>query len=114
MECPGGGAHGECTYHNRCPAGTGIWRFRVIPLIPPRDSTGLPRQLRIPGVMFRAGQKVRVKTTGSSGRVFLKLPAEELYLVQMPGFPVVEKLYYGSDLEPIAHDRGQAVTPRKR
>lgn len=49
---------------------------------------------------------MRIRATGSPGRVFLKLPAEEVYLVQMPGFPVVEKVYYGSDLEPLARARG--------
>lgn len=38
---------------------------------------------------------------GVIGRVFLKLPQSELYLVQWPGFPVVEKVYYASDLEPV-------------
>lgn len=36
------------------------------------------------------------------GRVILKVPAEEVYLVQWPGFPVVEKLYYRSELEDLA------------
>ena len=57
-------------------------------------------------MIFKAGQKVRIRATGSPGRIFLKLPAEEVYLVQMPGFPVVEKVYYGSDLEPMAMARG--------
>jgi hypothetical protein len=57
-------------------------------------------------VIFKAGQRVRVRATGSPGRVFLKLPQAEVYLVQMPGFPVVEKVYYGSDLELLAAGRG--------
>lgn len=51
---------------------------------------------------LRAGQHVRIKASGAVGKVFLKLPLEEVYLVQMPGFPVVEKLYYGSELELVA------------
>jgi hypothetical protein len=50
-------------------------------------------------MMFAAGQQVRIKRNGCVGKVFLKLPLEEIYLVQLPGFPVIEKLYYGSDLE---------------
>lgn len=53
-------------------------------------------------MMFASGQRVRVRTNGCVGKVFLKVPLEEIYLVQLPGFPVVEKLYYGSDLEPAA------------
>ena len=52
-------------------------------------------------MVFAAGQLVRVKSDGSVGRVFLKLPLRDVYLVQFPGFPVVEKVYNGSDLEGI-------------
>jgi hypothetical protein len=38
--------------------------------------------------------------SGATGRVFLKLPLRDVYLVQFPGFPVVEKIYNGCDLEP--------------
>jgi hypothetical protein len=65
-------------------------------------------------VIFKAGQKVRVRMDGSVGRVFLKLPLAEMYLVQMPGFPVVEKVYYGSDLEPLADVRVKVRARQKR
>ncbi|MFP5227899.1 MAG: hypothetical protein ACLGXA_09740 [Acidobacteriota bacterium] len=40
------------------------------------------------------------------GRIFLKLPLRDVYLVQFPGFPVVEKMYNGCDLEPVeSNDR---------
>ena len=64
--------------------------------------------------MFKAGQKVRIRRTGSPGRIFLKVPAEDLYLVQMPGFPVVEKVYYGSDLEPLPEVRTRVRSRRRR
>ncbi len=51
--------------------------------------------------MYAVGQQVRIKTNGVIGKVFLKLPLSEVYLVQWPGFPVIEKLYYASDLEPV-------------
>jgi len=44
---------------------------------------------------------VRIKASGAIGKVFLKLPLREVYLVQFPGFPVVEKIYNGCDLEPV-------------
>ena len=44
---------------------------------------------------------MRIRQNGVIGKVFLKLPLSEVYLVQWPGFPVIEKLYYGSDLEPV-------------
>lgn len=50
---------------------------------------------------FAAGQLVRIRTNGVIGKVFLKLPLAEVYLVQWPGFPLIEKLYYASDLEPV-------------
>jgi len=50
---------------------------------------------------YAAGQQVRIKADGSVGKVFLKLPLRDVYLVQFPGFPVVEKVYNGSDLEPF-------------
>lgn len=50
---------------------------------------------------YTAGQQVRVLHSGAVGRVFLKLPLREVYLVQFPGFPVVEKIYNGWDLEPV-------------
>jgi hypothetical protein len=52
-------------------------------------------------MVFTAGQPVRVRADGSTGRIFLKLPLRDVYLVQFPGFPVVEKVYNGSDLEPL-------------
>jgi hypothetical protein len=60
----------------------------------------------LPGVMsYTAGQHVRIVHSGATGRVFLKLPLREVYLVQFPGFPVVEKIYNGCDLEPFTADQ---------
>ena len=53
------------------------------------------------GMVYTAGQQVRILHSGAIGRVFLKLPQRDVYLVQFPGFPVVEKIYYGCDLEPV-------------
>lgn len=78
------------------------------------DSDSMGRRSSLPAVIFKAGQKVRVRVTGSSGKVFLKLPSEEVYLVQMPGFPVVEKVYYGSDLEPLDSRGSRAAARRKK
>lgn len=59
----------------------------------------------LPGVMsYVAGQYVRILHSGATGRVFLKLPLREVYLVQFPGFPVIEKIYNGCDLEPLTED----------
>ena len=52
-------------------------------------------------MVYTAGQQVRILHSGAIGRVFLKLPQRDVYLVQFPGFPVVEKIYYGGDLEPV-------------
>jgi len=52
-------------------------------------------------MVFAAGQAVRVKSDGTAGRIFLKLPLRDVYLVQFPGFPVVEKVYNGCELEPL-------------
>jgi hypothetical protein len=51
-------------------------------------------------MIYTAGQQVRIMHSGATGRVFLKLPLRDVYLVQFPGFPVVEKIYNGCDLEP--------------
>jgi hypothetical protein len=51
-------------------------------------------------MVYTAGQQVRITHSGATGRVFLKLPLRDVYLVQFPGFPVVEKIYNGCDLEP--------------
>jgi len=48
---------------------------------------------------YPTGQLVCIKSNRVIGKIVLKLPLQEVYLVQWPGFPVVEKLYYGSDLE---------------
>ncbi|HUB18259.1 MAG TPA: hypothetical protein VL990_06470 [Acidobacteriaceae bacterium] len=53
-------------------------------------------------MVYTAGQQVRVIHGGAMGRVFLKLPLRDVYLVQFPGFPVVEKIYNGCDLEPAS------------
>jgi len=53
-------------------------------------------------MIYTAGQQVRVLHSGAIGRVFLKLPLREVYLVQFPGFPVVEKVLNGCDLEPAS------------
>ncbi|HVT98703.1 MAG TPA: hypothetical protein VHE33_14465 [Acidobacteriaceae bacterium] len=53
-------------------------------------------------MVYTAGQQVRILHSGAIGRVFLKLPLRDVYLVQFPGFPVVEKIYYGCDLEPVS------------
>jgi hypothetical protein len=50
-------------------------------------------------MIYTAGQQVRILHSGATGKVFLKLPLREVYLVQFPGFPVVEKIYNGYDLE---------------
>lgn len=55
-------------------------------------------------MVYTAGQQVRIRTNGATGRVFLKLPLRDVYLVQFPGFPVVEKVYNGSDLEAVSTD----------
>ncbi len=52
-------------------------------------------------MVYTAGQQVRILHSGAIGRVFLKLPLRDVYLVQFPGFPVVEKIYNGYDLEPL-------------
>ena len=52
-------------------------------------------------MIYTAGQQVRIMHSGAVGRVFLELPLREVYLVQFPGFPVVEKIYNGCDLEPL-------------
>ena len=56
---------------------------------------------RLPNVMYAAGQQVRIRANGVIGKVYLKLPLSDVYLVQWPGFPVIEKLYYGSELDPV-------------
>jgi hypothetical protein len=53
-------------------------------------------------MVYTAGQPVRDLHSGAVGRVFLKLPLRDVYLVQFPGFPVVEKVYNGCDLEPAS------------
>lgn len=53
------------------------------------------------GMVYTAGQQVRILHSGAIGRVFLKLPLRDVYLVQFPGFPVVEKIYNGCDLEAV-------------
>jgi hypothetical protein len=50
-------------------------------------------------MIYTAGQQVRIKASGAIGRIFLKLPLRDVYLVQFPGFPVVEKIYNACDLE---------------
>ena len=50
-------------------------------------------------MIYTAGQQVRILHSGATGKVFLKLPLREVYLVQFPGFPVVEKIYNACDLE---------------
>jgi hypothetical protein len=52
-------------------------------------------------VTYAVGQPVRIRNNGVIGKVFLRVPQSELYLVQWPGFPVIEKVYYASDLEPV-------------
>lgn len=52
-------------------------------------------------MVYTAGQQVCIVHSGATGRVFLKLPLRDVYLVQFPGFPVVEKIYNGCDLEPV-------------
>jgi hypothetical protein len=64
------------------------------------DSRVLRRGSRLPDVMYAAGDRVRIRANGIVGKVYLKLPLSDVYLVQWPGFPLTEKLYYGSDLEP--------------
>jgi hypothetical protein len=53
-------------------------------------------------MIYTAGQQVRILHSGATGKVFLKLPLRDVYLVQFPGFPVVEKIYNGYDLELLA------------
>jgi hypothetical protein len=53
-------------------------------------------------MVYTAGQQVRILHSGAIGRVFLKLPLRDVYLVQFAGFPVVEKIYNGCDLEMVA------------
>jgi hypothetical protein len=62
-------------------------------------------------MVYTAGQQVRVLHSGATGRVFLKLPLRDVYLVQFPGFPVVEKIYNGYDLEPATADPEDVGTP---
>ncbi len=59
------------------------------------------RGVGFPLMIYTAGQPVRVTHSGAIGKVFLKLPLREVYLVQFPGFPVVEKIYNGCDLEAV-------------
>ena len=61
-------------------------------------------------MIYTAGQQVRIMHSGAVGRVFLKLPLRDVYLVQFPGFPVVEKIYNGCDLEPAT---GVETLPRQ-
>ena len=61
-----------------------------------RDGPSLPI-----GMVYTAGQQVRVLHSGAVGRIFLKLPLRDVYLVQFPGFPVVEKIYNGCDIEAL-------------
>jgi hypothetical protein len=51
---------------------------------------------------YTAGQQVRIKANGETGKIFLKLPLRDVYLVQFTGFPVVEKIYNGCDLELVS------------
>lgn len=60
-------------------------------------------------MVFAAGQHVRIRANGIVGKVFLKLPSSDVYLVQWPGFPLVEKAYYSSDLEPVTGVEEQRV-----
>jgi hypothetical protein len=53
-------------------------------------------------MIFSPGQHVRVIHSGAIGKVFLKLPLREVYLVQFPGFPVVEKIYNACDLVAVS------------
>jgi hypothetical protein len=53
-------------------------------------------------MIFAPGQHVRVSHSGAIGKVFLKLPLREVYLVQFPGFPVVEKIYNACDLVAVS------------
>jgi hypothetical protein len=63
--------------------------------------------------MYAAGDRVRIRANGLVGKVFLKLPLSDVYLVQWPGFPATEKLYYGSELDPAETLSGaQAAVPR--
>jgi hypothetical protein len=52
-------------------------------------------------MVYTAGQQVRILHSGAVGRVFLKLPLRDVYLVQFPGFPVIEKIYNGWDIEAL-------------
>jgi len=76
------------------------------------DSNPSLSRPRLPGVMiYTAGQQVRVLHSGATGKVFLKLPLRDVYLVQFPGFPVVEKIYNGYDLEllTVPAEAGESV-----
>jgi hypothetical protein len=53
-------------------------------------------------MIFGPGQHVRVTHSGAIGKIFLKLPLREVYLVQFPGFPVVEKIYNACDLVAVS------------
>lgn len=53
------------------------------------------------GMVYTAGQQVRILHSGAIGRIFLKLPLRDVYLVQFPGFPVVEKIYNSCDIEAL-------------
>lgn len=63
-------------------------------------------------MIFAARQTVRIRAEGIVGRVFLKLPLSDVYLVQLAGSPRGsrgdERLYNGSELEPV----GEAVEAR--
>jgi len=61
-------------------------------------------------MIYTAGQQVRILHSGATGRVFLKLPLRDVYLVQFPGFPVVEKIYNGYDLELLSAPTESAET----
>ena len=64
-------------------------------------------------MVYAAGQRVRIRANGVVGRVFLRLPSSEVYLVQWPGFPLIEKAYYASDLEPVAADLERRAAPKR-
>jgi hypothetical protein len=61
-------------------------------------------------MIYTAGQQVRILHSGATGKVFLKLPLRDVYLVQFPGFPVVEKIYNGCDLELLTAPAESAET----
>jgi hypothetical protein len=60
-------------------------------------------------MIYTAGQQVRILHSGATGKVFLKLPLRDVYLVQFPGFPVVEKIYNGYDLELVTAAPAEAA-----